>query len=77
MANNDGIVSIGDQGEVEFNADMGRSMITVSVRPPLGIQKASAEIALVDFLEFAAKLTLESCKMNRAMMAAVANKRKA
>lgn len=63
-----------DTGEIEIGADLGRGMVSVSVRAPLGIEKATAEIAFVDFMEIAAKFILASCESNRAAQAALAAK---
>jgi phosphopantothenate synthetase len=58
-----------DEGEVNFNVDFGAGKIAVSIRPPLSITKQTASLAIVDFIEIASKILLESCKLQKAQAA--------
>jgi hypothetical protein len=58
-----------DEGEVNFQVDFANAKIHVSMRAPLAINKQTVSLHIVDFMEIAAQILLESCKLQRAQAA--------
>lgn len=61
-----------DNGEVTFNAVWERGVVEVGVRPPLTIAPVKMDIPIVDFMEFAAKMSLDMCRIQREMATKIA-----
>lgn len=66
-----------DEGEINFSTDFSTGQVSISIRPPLAIQKATVQVSITDFLEIAAKMTLESIANTRQLIARAANGQKA
>jgi len=61
-----------DQGEIRIDTDLHTGMVSIVVREPLSITRSTARITVGEFLELAAKMTLEMIAHQRETMARVA-----
>lgn len=64
-----------DKGNCDFNTDLDRGKITVTVRAPLTIDKRSVEIGITELLEIAAQITLAWIQHGRALHARLEQER--
>ena len=61
-----------DEGNCDFNTDLARGKIAVTVRAPLTIDKRTVEISIPELLEIAAQITIEWFAYSREMHARLA-----
>jgi hypothetical protein len=55
-----------DKGEVHFGVDFGAGLVHVTMRAPLSISKQTVGLRIVDFMEIAADILTQSCKLQKA-----------
>jgi hypothetical protein len=67
-------LSTNDSGDVRFDYSVAAGTVTVTIRPPLGLEssKVSVTMSMIDFLDNAAKMTLDLNASWRAMLARAA-----
>lgn len=66
-----------DEGSCEFNTDLDRGKIVVTVREPMTIDKRSVEIGITELLEISAHVMLKSIEHQRELHARLALQNKA
>lgn len=61
-----------DEGSCEFNTDLDRGKIAVTVRAPMTIDKRTVEIGITELLEISAHVMLKSIEHQRELHARLA-----